>query len=83
MNQLVLKTIETKKEIVREVVRCDEHNLKKSANCKAQISTMCGVNDTDLCVAICRFFQVVFVTSNYVTHNLLFDFQSFLVLIVC
>ena len=37
-------------EIVREVVRGDKHNLRKSANCKAQISTMCGVNDTDLCV---------------------------------
>ena len=39
------------KEIVREVVRGDKHNLRKSANCKAQISIMCGVNDTDLCVA--------------------------------
>ena len=29
--------------------------MRKSANCKAQISTMCGVNDTDLCIAICRF----------------------------
>ena len=33
---------------------------------------MCGVNDTDLCVAIFRFSQVVFVTSNNFTHNLLF-----------
>ena len=48
---------------MREVVRGDKHNLRKSANCKAQISTMCGVNDTDLCVAICRFSPVVFVTS--------------------
>ena len=48
---------------------------RKSANCKAQISTMCGVNDTDLFVAICRFSQVVFVTSNNFTHNLLFYFQ--------
>ena len=48
---------------------------EKSANCKAQISRMCGVNDTDLCVAICRFSQVVFVTSNNFTHNLLFYFQ--------
>ena len=38
--------------------------MRKSANCKAQISTICIVNDTDLCVAICRFSQVVFVTSN-------------------
>ena len=37
---------------MREVVRGDKHNLRKSANCKAQISSMCGVNDTDLCVAI-------------------------------
>ena len=29
--------------------------MRKSANCKAQIRTMCGVNDTDLCIAICRF----------------------------
>ena len=42
-----------------KVVRGDKHNLRKSANCKAQVSTMCGVNDTDLCVAICRFSQVV------------------------
>ena len=49
---------------MRGVVRGDKHNLRKSANCKAQISIMCGVNDTDLCVAICRFSQVVFVTSN-------------------
>ena len=28
--------------------------MRKSANCKAQIRTMCGVNDTDLCIAICR-----------------------------
>ena len=45
---------------MREVVRGDKHNLRKSANCNAQISPMCGVNDTDLCVAICRFSQVVF-----------------------
>ena len=68
---------------MREVVRGDKHNLRKSANCKAQISTtICGVNDTDLCVAICRFSQVVFVTSNNFTHNLLFYFQSFLVLML-
>ena len=59
---------------MREVVRGDKHNLRKSANCKAQISTMCSVNDTDLCVAICRFSQVVLVTSNNFTHNLLFLF---------
>ena len=67
--------LEIEKEIVREVVRGDKHNLRKPANCKAQISIVCGVNDTDLCVAICRFSQVVFVTSNNFTHNLLFYFQ--------
>ena len=35
---------------------------------------MFGV-DTDLWVAICRFSQVVFVTKNNFTHNLLFYFQ--------
>ena len=59
--------MEIEKEIVREVVRGDKHNLRKSANCKAQISAICGVNDTDLCVAICRFSQVVFVTLNNFT----------------
>ena len=54
------------------------HNLRKSENCKAQISTMCRVNDTDLCVAICRFSQVVFVTSNTFTHNLLLALRPLL-----
>ena len=51
--------------------------IMHTPHCKAQISTMCGrgVNDTDLCVAIRRFSQVVFVTSNNFTHNLLFYFQ--------
>ena len=46
--------------------------------CKLQstkISTMCGVNDTDLCFAICRFSQFLFVTSNNFRHNLLFYLQ--------
>ena len=34
---------------MREVVRGDKHNLRKSANCKAQISTMCGVNSFVRC----------------------------------
>ena len=42
---------------MREVVRGDKHNLGKSANCKAQISAMCRVNDTDLCVAILQIFS--------------------------
>ena len=61
---------------MREVVRGNKHNLRKSGNCKAQISAMCEVNDTDLCIAICRFSQVMFVTSNNFTHNLLFYFQK-------
>ena len=51
------------------------HDDVQVPHCKAQISTMCGVNDTDLCVAICRFSQVVFVTLNKITRNLLFYFQ--------
>ena len=51
------KLLEIEKEIVREVVRGDKHNLRKSANCKAQISRMCGVNDTDLCVADLQIFS--------------------------
>ena len=42
---------------MRDVVRGDKHNLRKSANSKAQISTLCGVNDTDLCVAILQIFS--------------------------
>ena len=37
--------------------------MRKSTNCKAQISTMCGENDTDLCVAFCRFLRLCFVSS--------------------
>ena len=70
-----------KTETVRDVVGGDKHNLRESANCKAQINTMCRVNYTDLCVAICRFSQVVFVTSNNIPQNLLFYFQLLLVLI--
>ena len=69
------KLLELEKEIVLEVVRGDKHNLRKSANCKAQISSTWGVNDTDLCVATCRFSQAVFATSNNFTHNLLFYLQ--------
>ena len=66
---------------MREVVRGDKHNLRKSANRNAQISVIHSAHSTDLCFAICRFSQVVFVTSNNFTHNLLFYFQQFLVLI--
>ena len=78
------KLLEIERKIVREGVRGDKHNLRKcaSCNCKTQISTMCGVNDNDLCSAICRISQVVFVTSIKFTHNLLFYFQQFLVIIL-
>ena len=58
--------MEIEKEIVREVVRGDKHNLRKSANRNAQISVIHSAHCTDLklCFAICRFSQVVFVTSN-------------------
>ena len=72
---LILKLLEIEKEIVREVVRGDKHNLRKSANRNAQISVIHSAHCTDLCFAICRFSQVVFVTSNNFTHNLLFYFQ--------
>ena len=59
---------------MREVVRGDKHNLRKSANRNAQVSVIHSAYCTDLCFAICRFSQVVFVTSNNFTHNLLFLF---------
>ena len=49
-------------------------DLRKSAICKVQTTSKCGVNDTDLCFVICGFFQVVFVNSNNFTYNLLFLF---------
>ena len=42
---------------MREVVRGDKHNLRKSANCNAQISVIHSAHYTDLCFAICRFEQ--------------------------
>ena len=77
--ELIPKLLDIEKKIVREVVRGDKHNLRKSANCNAQISVIHSAHWTDLCFAICRFSQVVFVTSNNFTHNLLFYFQWFLV----
>ena len=73
--KLLPKLLEIEKEIMREVVRGDKHNLRKSVNCKARISSICGVKDTDLCIGICRFSQAAFVTSNNFTHNLFFYFQ--------
>ena len=52
---------------MREVVRGDKHNLRKSANRNTQISVIHSAHYTDLCFAICRFSQVVFVTSNNFT----------------
>ena len=72
---LILKTIGNRNEIGRDVVRGDKHNLRNSANRNAQISVIHSAYCTDLCFAICRFSQVVFVTSNNVTHNLLFYFS--------
>ena len=63
------------KEIVCEVVRVDKHNLRKSANHKVQISFIHSTHWVDLCFAICRVYQVVFVTWNDFTQNLLFYFQ--------
>ena len=68
------KLLEIEKEIVREVVRGDKHNLRKSANRNAQISVIHSAHCTDLCFAD-FLMQVVFVTSNNFTHNLLFYFQ--------
>ena len=49
---LILKTIGNKKVIVREVVRGDKHNLRKSANRNAQISVIHSAHCTELCFAI-------------------------------
>ena len=48
---LILKLLEIEKEIVREVVRGDKHNLRKSANRNAQISVIHSAHYTDLCFA--------------------------------
>ena len=50
----------------------------ENANRNAKISVVHSVSCTELCFAICRFSQVLFVTSNNATHNLLFCFQQFL-----
>ena len=42
---------------MREVVRGNKHNLRKFANCSAQISVH-SEDCTGLCFAICKFFQV-------------------------
>ena len=43
---------------MREVVRGDKHNLRKSANRNAQISVINSAHRTDLCFAICRFLRL-------------------------
>ena len=42
---------------MREVVRGDKHNLRKSANRNAQISVIHSAHCTDLCVAILQIFS--------------------------
>ena len=37
--------------------------------------SVCSVQRTDLCFAICRFSQVRFITPSHLTHNLFFYFQ--------
>ena len=63
------KLLEIEKEIVREVVRGDKHNLRKSANRNAQISAIHSAHCSDLCFAICRFSQVVFVRDLEQRHT--------------
>ena len=50
--------MEIEKEIVREVVRGEKHNQRKSANRKAQISVIHSAYCTDLCFAIFRFLRL-------------------------
>ena len=52
------KLLEIEKEIVREVVRGDKHNLRKSANRNAQISVINSAHCTDLCFAIADFLRL-------------------------
>ena len=72
--KLIPKTIGNReKEIVREVVCGDKHYLKKI--CRSQSTSIYKRRLTDLCFVICRFSQVVFITSSNLTHNLFFYFQ--------
>ena len=59
LNEFVI-VLEIEKESVREVVRGGKHNLKKSANRKAQISVIHPAYCAELCFAICRFSRDVF-----------------------
>ena len=61
-----------------EVARGDKHYLRKSADCKAQMSEA-FVPLTELIyalkIAICIFSRVVFITSNNLTNKSLFMIQ--------
>ena len=54
---------------------CSRWKTQPETICKLQCTNQFKVRSTDLCVAICRFSQVVLVTSNNFTHNLPFYFQ--------
>ena len=80
--------MEIVKEIVREVVRGDKHNLRKPANCKAQISTMCRVDNWfgDFSGCVCHLeqlhaqfpflFPIVFGINQYDETWIFCTFQS-------
>ena len=52
------------------------NTTRENLQIEAQISKGVGsAQRTDLYLAICRFFQVVFSTSSNVTHSIFFHFQ--------
>ena len=52
------------------------NTTRENLQIEAQISKgVSSAERTDLCFAICRFFQAVFNTSSNVTHNIFFYFQ--------
>ena len=67
--------MELEEEIAHKVAG-GEHCLRKSADSKAQISSVGGERLTDLCFAICSFSQVVIMTSRNLTQNLSFSFSN-------
>ena len=72
---IILKTIGNRKGDC--AWSCSRWQTQPEKICKSQRTNQCHSlrTYTDLCFAICRFSQVVFVTSNNFTHNLLFYFQ--------
>ena len=70
------KLLEIEKEIVHEVARGNKHNLRKSANRKARISSMSGTNALLICALRSAIFPVVFdISSNCkLRQNLFFLF---------